>query len=279
MKTNKKRLISKKIEDFYNEISEESRLTGGLGPLEFKRNKELIEKFISSPNSTILDVGGGTGKYAEWLANNGHNVSLIEPIEKHVKLARKRAKKSKNKFTVYLGEARELDFPDNFADLVILHGPLYHLQDQSDREKAITEAKRVLKKGGILLGFAINYTASMFVGLLQGFIHDESFFKMCKEELTTGIHQPPKNMPGLLAEAFYHKPEELKEEFLATGLEYINTFAVEGIAWLDKEYFVSMSDKKKKETLYELIRITENDKNLLSLSPHMMIAARNPKED
>lgn len=274
MTTHKNKLISKQLEDFYNEVSEENRLTGGLGPLEFKRNKELIEKFIPSTNSTVLDVGGGTGKYAEWLANNGHNVSLVEPIEKHVKLARKRAEKSTNKFTVHLAEARNLDFPDNFADLVILHGPLYHLQDQSDRKKAISEAKRVLKKGGILLGFAINYTASMLVGLLQGFIHDESFFKMCRDELTTGIHNPPKNLPGLLTEAYYHKPEELKEEFLSVGLEYIDTYAIEGVAWLDKDYFVNIADKKKKETLFELIRITENDSNLLAFSPHMMIAVK-----
>ena len=122
----KKRFISKEIEDFYNEVSEESRLTGGLGPLEFKRNKELIEKFIPSPNSTVLDVGGGTGRYAEWLANKGHNVSLVEPIEKHVKLAQKRAKKSNKKFTVHLAEARNLDFIDMIkgADLlqVLVHG-------------------------------------------------------------------------------------------------------------------------------------------------------------
>ena len=270
----KKRFISKEIEDFYNEVSEESRLTGGLGPLEFKRNKELIEKFIPSPNSTVLDVGGGTGRYAEWLANKGHNVSLVEPIEKHVKLAQKRAKKSNKKFTVHLAEARNLDFIDNFADVVILHGPLYHLQDPSDRKKAIAEAKRVLKKDGILLGFAINYTASMFVGLLQGLIHDESFFNMCKEELTTGIHRPADNIPGLLVEAYHHRPEELKEEILAVGLEYIDTFAIEGVAWLDKNYFVNISDKKKEETLFELIRMTENDPNLLSFSPHMMIATK-----
>ena len=68
--------------------------------------------------------------------------------------------------------------------------------------------------------------------------------------------------------------EELKEEILAVGLEYIDTFAIEGVAWLDKNYFVNISDKKKEETLFELIRMTENDPNLLSFSPHMMIAAK-----
>lgn len=34
---------------------------------------------------------------------------------------------------------------------------------------------------------------------------------MCKEELTTGIHNPPDDFPWLLAEAYYHKPEQQKE--------------------------------------------------------------------
>lgn len=267
-------LVSKEIEDFYNEVSEEDRLSTGLGTLEFNRNKELIERFIPSQEATVVDVGGGTGKYSEWLAQKGHHVFLVEPISKHIKIARKKADKLDNAFDVQLGEARNLDIDNNFADVVILHGPLYHLQKKSDRQKAIQEAKRVLKKGGILLGFAINYTASLFVGLLQGLVHDEDFYEMCKEELTTGTHHPPKKFPGLFTEAYYHKPEGLKEEVVNLGLEYLNTFAVEGVAWLDNDYFVSMSDQKKKKRLFDLLRMTENDENLLAISPHMMIAAK-----
>jgi len=53
----------------------------------------LIQLSISKPKSTIIDVGGGTGKYAEWFAINGHEVHLIEPVLKQVKLAEKRAQK------------------------------------------------------------------------------------------------------------------------------------------------------------------------------------------
>lgn len=269
-----KRLINKEIEQFYNEVSEEDRLSTGLGALEFTRNKELIEKFLPSVKAIVIDVGGGTGKYAEWMAKKEHDVFLVDPVSKHIKEAQKRAESLKNGFKVLLGEAQNLDFQDNFADLVILHGPLYHLQEKSERKKAIMEAKRVLKPDGIVLGFAINYTASLLVGLLQGYIHDDHFFKMCKQELSSGIHQPPESLPGLFTHAYYHNPEELKEEILAAGLEYVNTFAIEGVAWLDKDYFVNMSDDKKKERLFGLIRMTETDPNLLSISPHMMIAAK-----
>ncbi|WP_108808801.1 class I SAM-dependent methyltransferase [Aquimarina spinulae] len=271
---NSKQLISRNIELFYNTASEETRLNKGMGVFEFERIKSLIEKYISSSPLNIIDIGGGTGKYSEWLANKGHQVHLVEPIPKHIKIAQKRADKLKNRFSVHWGESRKLEFPNNFADLILLHGPLYHLQKKEDRALSIREAKRVLKNNGIILGFAINYTASTLVGLLNGLIHKKTFFEMCKDELTNGIHNPPDDFPWLLAEAYYHKPEQLKNEFISQELTYLTTYAVEGMAWLDKNYFTNMLNDKKKETLLELMQITENDSYLLPFSPHMMIAVK-----
>ncbi len=270
----RKQLISSEVEMFYNKASEETRLDKGMGILEFDRIKSLIKKYVTTSSSRIIDVGGGTGKYSEWLAKKGHQVHLIDPVPKHVRTAQNRANKLKNKFSVSLGESRNLEFPNDFADLILLHGPLYHLQKREDRELAIREAKRVLKNGGIVLGFAINYTASTVVGLLNGLIHKKTFFEMCANELTTGVHNPPDDFPWLLAEGYYHKPKQLKEEFVSQELAYLNIYAVEGMAWLDQDYFANMQNKTKKNTLMKLINITENDNYLLSFSPHMMIAAK-----
>ena len=156
-----------------------------------------------------------------------------------------------------------------------LMGLIISLEEKKeDRNLTICEAKRVLKNNGIILGFAINYTASTLVGLLNGLIHKRPFFEMCKEELKTGIHNPPDDFPWLLAEAYYHKPEQLKEEFLNQELTHLNTYAVEGMAWLDKDYFANMLNDKKQKALLELIQITENDSYLLPFSPHMMIAVK-----
>lgn len=267
-------LIHRNIELFYTRASEETRLNKGLGVFEFERVKTLIAKHLSTPPLNIIDVGGGTGKYSEWLAKKGHHVHLVEPVPKHLITAQKRANTLKNKFTVHMGESRNLAFPNNYADLVILHGPLYHLQNEEDRMLTIQEAKRVLKRNGIILAFAINYTASTLAGLFSGLIHKKTFFEMCKEELTTGIHNPPDDFPWLLAEAYYHQPKQLKEEFLSQQLTYLNMYAVEGMAWLDKDFFANMLDDKRKNTLYELTELTENDPYLLSFSPHMMIATQ-----
>ena len=269
-----KTLIKKSIEQFYNNASEETRLEKGMGIFEFDRIKTLISKHIYKDRSTIIDVGGGTGKYTAWLASLGHQAHLVEPVSKHIILAKKRASRSKKTFSIHHGEAQNLPFKNNTADLVILHGPLYHLQEEKERQRAIQEAQRICKSGGIILGVAINYTASTFVGLLNGLIHKPAFFSMCEQELTSGLHNPPDEFPWLLAEAFYHTPALLKQEFASRKLKYLNTYAVEGIVWLDSNYFTNMTHDTKQQVLKALVQLTETDPHLLSVSPHMIIAVK-----
>src|ERR1700759_3960849 len=191
-------LISENIGRFYASASEDQRLSYGLGPLELERNKELISRFLPAKPGTILDIGGGPGIYSEWLAGLGHKVHLVDPVEKHIQQAKKRAGKAARKFEASAGEARKLQFQDGFANVVIEHGPLYHLQNRNDRIKALAEAYRVLKPGGVMLGFAINQAVSTLTGLLNGMIHDGQFYAMCLEELRSGCHNPPAQWPGIL---------------------------------------------------------------------------------
>ena len=266
-------LIDPEIENFYTQTSEEGRLELGLGPLEFERNKELISRYLPK-KGIIIDVGGGPGIYSEWLAALGHQVYLIDPVDKHIKQANKRSAKARKPFKSLLGEAQKLELEDNFADVVILHGPLYHLQLKEARLRCLMEAKRVLKHNGVLLGFAINHSASTIAGLPNGFIHLPGLYEMCREELTTGLHNAPKNIPGILPGAYYHRPDQLRDELEEAGLMWLNTYAVEGMIWMDKNYFETRSDPKKKAAIMELVKLTENDQSLLSLSPHMMIAGK-----
>src|ERR1700679_3269756 len=99
------RLVSDEIEQFYLSAAEDQRLTYGLGPLEFERNKELIARLLPAGASFVIDVGGGPGIYAEWLAGMGHQVHLIDPVGKHIQQAKKRTAKLKNPFKADLGEA------------------------------------------------------------------------------------------------------------------------------------------------------------------------------
>jgi ubiquinone/menaquinone biosynthesis C-methylase UbiE len=77
--------INWEILSHYADYDEQSRLsTGRSGTLDFLRSQELISRHIPPPPQKVLDVGGGPGTYALWLASLGYEVHLIDPVQKHV---------------------------------------------------------------------------------------------------------------------------------------------------------------------------------------------------
>lgn len=123
------------VYDFYNTGTEIGRLERGLGKIEHYRTKEIIQQYIKE-KSVIYDIGGGIGVYAAWLAKMGHNVHLIELADVAVAFAKKEMMKE-SQFIAEVGDARNVNRTDESADVVLLLGPLYHLQIVQIEQKNI----------------------------------------------------------------------------------------------------------------------------------------------
>lgn len=151
------------LQQYYDNYAEGERLFTGLGQLELKRTKIILNRLLPDPPAKILDIGGATGVYSLWLASQGYEVHLIDQSEKLVQLARHASQNQSEapiaSFTV--GDARSLDYPINSIDVVLLFGLLYHLTEQGERYQALKEAFRVLKNGGILFAAAISRFVSI----------------------------------------------------------------------------------------------------------------------
>ena len=70
IKMSKNNSSVKTLNDFYNKASEETRLDSGWVFLNLNASSRLLKDILQN-QATIVDVGGGTGKYSEWLANMG----------------------------------------------------------------------------------------------------------------------------------------------------------------------------------------------------------------
>ena len=137
--------LPKEIYDHYREINENGRLDRIKGILEFERSKQIIMRYLSRDKMTILDIGGATGKYAYWLAEKGHNVTLIDPMPNLIEIA-KNNPKCKKLDSIEVGDVRKLAIKENSFDLIICFGPFYHLTELNERKKAFKELFRTLKK-------------------------------------------------------------------------------------------------------------------------------------
>jgi 2-polyprenyl-3-methyl-5-hydroxy-6-metoxy-1,4-benzoquinol methylase len=80
--------LAPEILDHYREFDEAARLAGGSGPLELARTQEIVRRRLPPGVCDVLDVGGGAGAHAAWLARDGHRVELVDPVAELVARAR-----------------------------------------------------------------------------------------------------------------------------------------------------------------------------------------------
>ena len=144
---------------YYNKFNEDKRFNSRHGKIEYITSLKYIYKYLNKmENPKILDIGEGTGKYSIKLADDGYAIDL----------------------SIY---------KDNSFDLVLLFGPMYHLISDTDKIKALNEAKRVVKNGGIIM---VAYIMNEYAILTHGF-RDNNIKKSIKDNLVdNNYHITPK---------------------------------------------------------------------------------------
>jgi len=270
-------MSSRTINTFYNSTQMETdRLGQHVFQLEKVRTQEIILRYLKT-SMNIADIGGATGAYSFWLHDMGHRVHLLDAAEFHIEAATKISiSENKPLASISLGDARQLPYDDEHFDLVLLFGPLYHLQEKEDRVKSIAEAKRVLKKGCVLLAATISRYASLFDGFWQGFIDDPAFENILKQDLEDGNHSNPVNHPMYFTDAHFHTQMEIEDEFSNAGFTKFNTIAIEGFGWLTPNFMERWGDEDSRNKMLAYIRKTENDPLMVGISAHVMTIARKP---
>jgi ubiquinone/menaquinone biosynthesis C-methylase UbiE len=257
----------------YDEGREHDRLSSPHGRLEFDRSKDIISRNLFKAPAKILDLGGGTGHYSFWLANQGFEVHLVDVVESHIETAKKVVQYF-SLASITVGDARGTKFPDESFDVVLLFGPLYHLVEKRDRIKALEEAKRVLKPGGRLMAVCISKYASLMDGFQSGFIEDPYFRTIVDQDLMDGQHRNPENHPHYFTTTKFHEPTEFQREIEESGFFNVKLHAVEGFGSQLADLGTQMDDESKKAVLYDYLRLVESEPSLIGSSPHIMAVAR-----
>lgn len=148
----------KTISDYYDDRVETEWFRLDRYKMEHAITKKVITEVLGSNKCSICDIGGGPGRYAFWLNEDGHKVTLLDLSPKNIDYAKAKEKELTTKLE-YIDVANALDLSmikDNSFDVVLLMGPLYHLTSYEDRMKAVSEAYRILKPGGTIIASAIS---------------------------------------------------------------------------------------------------------------------------
>lgn len=113
---------------------------------------DRIYKLIPE-GSLVMDLGCGGGRDTVYLASLGHFVISLDFSYKLLKITHKRVLDHKlfRKVNLIQASITHLPFREGIADVCVSIATLHHVPTFKLRLKVLSEIKRVLKKGGILI--------------------------------------------------------------------------------------------------------------------------------
>jgi 2-polyprenyl-6-hydroxyphenyl methylase / 3-demethylubiquinone-9 3-methyltransferase len=162
------RLYDRLAGTWWDEDEIPALLRTGINPARFRYMRRILTEELGDPKGkSCLDVGCGGGLLAEKFAKLGCQVTGVDPSEPSLGTARTHAQQEGLEIQYLVATGEDLPFDDNSFDVIYCCDVLEHVDSV---ERAIAEAARVLKAGGLYLYDTINRTRRsrlVIINLLQ----------------------------------------------------------------------------------------------------------------
>ena len=245
----------------YEIFNEDTRLNRSQAArVEFLTTVHYIEQYLK-PNDRILDIGAGAGEYSLYFARKGYSVSAVELAERNIQ-AFQRKLTPDDRLELRQGNAIDLSFWSDAAfDVVLLFGPLYHLHREEDRQRCITEAKRVCKPGGTIF-FAFIAHDMVFFTELQ---NNPNYFRTGDyDHATLRLHDFP---------FVFHTVDECRHILKDGGIRILREIASDGLSELMEDRINSLDAENYAQYLRYHLHTCEKPE-MLGHSNHLLFVGK-----
>lgn len=263
------------VRQFYNENAqlEWDRLSEH--PFEFALTAYMMEKYIR-PGDSVLDIGGGPGRYAIHFAKRGCRVTLVDLSERNVALARQKAAEAGVELEALASDCLALDSLSlGQYDHVLLMGPLYHLLKEEQRVRAVELALSRLKPGGCFYASFILLFASVIYDLKNG----GNIERECVDPNTSRLFGAIENGGDYSGPAFtsvwFCRQADILPFMDRFSLEKLHLFGQEGILAPNERELLAR-DPSEIDCWIALAKRFLELPELLAYSEHAMYIGRKP---
>jgi hypothetical protein len=111
-------------------------------------------------------------------------------------------------------------------------------------------------------------------GLARDLFRDDRFASIVERDLRDGQHRNPTDRLDYFTTAYFHRPEELRDELLAVGLRVQGLYGVEGPGWILPDLADRWADPERRNSLLHVARLLEADMSVLGCSAHLLAIGR-----
>ena len=257
------------VRDFYDE-SVEYEWNRIAGRPEFLLTCRMLDRYIK-PGDTVLDIGGGPGRYSLYLAEKGCDVTLFDLSDGNTAFAEKQAAEQGLPIKTVTGDAREADkLAAGPFDHVLLMGPLYHLLEEPDRIKAVEAALRLLKPGGLLFAAFIQMSGGLVFVLRE---MPEQIIVPDEERFLTPLVEGKSYGGASFTQAFFINQNEVLPFMERFPLEKLHLFGQEGVLAPNEHNFMNQPPEVASALLDLAEKLCEKEE-YLSWAEHLMYVGR-----
>ena len=185
------------LREFYEiHCDEDARLRSRHGMVEFLTTMRYLKKYLE-PGDRVIEIGAGTGRYAHALAQRGYAVDAVELLGHNIDVFRRNTLPGEP-VTVRQGNALDLsEFPDGVYDITLLLGPLYHLYTAEEQRRALAEALRVTKPGGVVFAAYCGSDATAIQYCFVRGMFKEPHYRALADPVTFKLHSDPAEVFAL----------------------------------------------------------------------------------
>jgi len=231
----------------------------------------------------VLDIGGGPGRYALWLAGLGHRVTLADLSPELLAIAQARIAAAPQTVRARVEDVAEADACDLARwesasfDAVLSLGPFYHLTERQDRERAAAELARVLRPGGVAFVAVMPRYAFLRRTLAipdeRRHLADPAFVARVLDD---GVFL--NDAPGRFTGGYGVRPDEVAPFFARHGFTTLALLSTTGMA-TDPALQgalteLAASDPETYRAAFDVITRTAGDPAILGTSNHLLYIGR-----
>jgi len=228
------------LKDYYTGYDEDGRLDYRHGRVEFLTTMRYIEKYLRQKSDAyVLEVGAGTGRYSRAIADMGHRVEAVELVPYNIEVFSAKITPEQN-IRVTQGNALDLHmFDGDTFDITLVLGPMYHLYTESDKHRAISEALRVTKPGGLVFAaYCISDASILEDAFMRG-------LERISDYLDKGLIDPvtfdTKSLPENIFELV--RKDDIDRLMKSFNVERLHYVATDMISRFLRESLAAMSDE------------------------------------